>query len=84
MRDEQLEQWVRDAEQDPRAQTAEGKFDLAIAYRDLALRKKSRELLATSHALTEAAAEEGLPSALEDLENWNVYERQFDRRLRDP
>jgi hypothetical protein len=79
----QLEQWVHDAEQGTGPQTPEAKFSLAIAYRDLALRKKSRELLVKSRALTEAAAEARLPQALEDLQHWDIYERQFDRQLRE-
>ncbi len=34
-----------------------------------------------SKSLTEAAAKAGLQEAAKDLEHWDIYERQFNRRL---
>ena len=78
----ELEQMIADAEKEPDAQTPQGQFGLAVLYRDLALRKKSADLMAKAKVLTQASAKGGHADALFDLENWNIYERQFDRRVR--
>ena len=77
---QELERWIADAEQGSGPQTPQAQFDLALLYRDLALRKKSRDLLGKSKSLTEAAAKAGSQDALQDLEHWDIYERQFNRR----
>lgn len=79
--EQELERWIRDAEQRPGPYTPQAQFDLAVLYRDLALRKKSQELMGKSKSLTEAAAKAGLQEAAKDLEHWDIYERQFNRRL---
>jgi hypothetical protein len=78
----ELEKWIADAEKAPGVQTPEAQYDLAIAYHDLALRRKSQELMAKARALIESSAKGGVAKAVRDLEHWDIYERQFERRLR--
>lgn len=80
---QELEQWIADAEKGAGPQTPQSQYDLAVLYRDLALRKKSRELMVKSKALTEMSAKGEVAEARRDLEHWEIYERQFARRFRE-
>lgn len=55
--------------------------DLSVLYRDLAMRRKSWDLMKKSEVLTRTAAAAGVESAVHALENWELLENAFKRRI---
>jgi TPR repeat protein len=76
-----LENWIKDAEKAAASGTPQAQYDLAVLYQDLALRRKSTELMARAKSLVELSAKAGVAEAKRALEHWEIFQRRFDRKL---
>lgn len=55
--------------------------ELSVLYRDLAMRRKSWDLMKKAEALARTAAAAGVESAVHALENWELLENALKRRI---
>ena len=75
----ELLRWIAAAERKAESEQPADQYDLAVLYRDLAERQKSRALLDKAKALVEVAARAGIDDAKRDLEHWGAFERRLGR-----
>jgi hypothetical protein len=74
-----LQNMIDDGEKEAASGDPQAQHNLALLYRDLAVRRKSSEILSKSKQLEELAAAQGLPGAARNLEFWYAFERQLAR-----
>jgi hypothetical protein len=75
----ELQNMIDDGEKEAASGDPQAQHNLALLYRDLAVRRKSSEILLKSKQLEELAAAQGLPGAARNLEFWYAFERQLAR-----
>ena len=79
----ELEQMIADGEKEAASGDPQAQHNLAALYQDLAIRRKSSEILAKAKQFEELAAAKGIPEAKRNIEYWYAFERRLARAKSD-